>query len=333
MGSGTALLPGVVLAAAAVLVAHHTLSPTLSIPAVALAVLAARACGRWTTAVPGIERALDSTDRIRAIEGASRARPEDSLVHARAGDDHVAPPATSAPTTTEIDFSHVRVRYRRSGVDALDDVSFRVAPGETVALVGHSGAGKSTAVGLLLGFLHPDEGTITIGGQDVAGLSEATRRGLVGYVPQDTYLFNTTVRRNLQLGRPEALDDELRAAARTAMAWEFIDALPGGLDAVIGERGTQLSGGQRQRLAIARALVADRPILVLDEPVSSLDADNETALLAAMHAARQGRTTLIVAHRRSTTRQADHVVVLEQGRVTAITTGTEHHVPSSSAGR
>ncbi len=225
------------------------------------------------------------------------------------------------------------MRYRSAGADALDDVSFRVAQGETVALVGHSGAGKSTAVGLLLGFLCPDEGTITIGGRDVAELPEATLRQLVGYVPQDTYLFNTSVRRNLQLGRPDTTDAELEAAARAAMAWEFIDALPGGLDAVIGERGAKLSAGQRQRLAVARALVADRPILVLDEPVSSLDVDNETALLGAMHAARQGRTTLIVAHRRSTTRQADHVVVLDQGRVTAITTGAEHHGAQAPPGR
>ncbi len=321
VGAGTTILPGVVLVMAGVLVAGHGLSPTLVAPTVALTLLAARAGGRWAATWPRVRRALDSTDRIRALEVADPG-------HGLAPNDPT-PPSIAVPVTTDIEFDHVHVRYRESGPDALEDVSFRVEQGTTVALVGHSGAGKSSAVRLVLGFLRADAGTVRIGGCDLAELPEATRAQLVGYVPQDTYLFNTTVRRNLQLGRPDATDTELEAAARTAMAWEFIGALPGGLDAVIGERGAQLSGGQRQRLAIARALVADRPILVLDEPVSSLDVDNETALLEAMHAARRGRTTLIVAHRRSTTRQADQVVVLDQGRVTAISTGADHHGLSS----
>ena len=270
---------------------------------------------------PGLD---GPSTRASAIRASGRS-PPDGTVPAN----DLARPPVANPITTDIEFDHVHVRYRQSGPDALEDVSFRVDHGATVALVGHSGAGKSSAVRLVLGFLRADAGTSASAGGDLAELPEATRRQLVGYVPQDTYLFNTTVRRNLLLGRPDATDGELEAAARTAMAWEFIQALPGGLGAVIGERGAQLSGGQRQRLAIARALVADRPILVLDEPVSSLDVDNETALLEAMQAARRGRTTLIVAHRRSTTRQADQVVVLDRGRVTAITTGADHHGPST----
>ena len=232
-------------------------------------------------------------------------------------------PVTDAPGATPPDseveprvtFTGVTFGYPGGGTPALQDVSLEIAPGETVALVGHSGAGKTTCASLLMRFWDTDAGTIAIGGYDVRQLPQHSLRELIAWVPQDIYLFNTSLRENIRMARPGATDAEVEKAARTALAHEFITEMPRGYDTVAGERGVQMSGGQRQRIAIARALLKDSPVLVLDEAVSSLDTRNEQELNLALHAVRQGRATLVIAHRLSTIRSADRIVVLEEGRV------------------
>ncbi|MCS7288072.1 MAG: ABC transporter ATP-binding protein/permease [Roseiflexus sp.] len=232
--------------------------------------------------------------------------------------------ATAEPIAPHVRFENVSFRYAPDLPDALCAVSFEVQPGETVALVGHSGAGKSTCASLLLRFWDVTGGRITIGGHDIRDLPQATLRELISFVPQDVYLFNTSIHENIRLGRPDASDSEVEAAARLAQAHEFIIALPHGYDTCAGERGVQLSGGQRQRLAIARAFLKNAPILVMDEAASNLDGENERALQQAMARLRAERTTLIIAHRLSTIRSADRIVVLDQGRVAE--TGTHEEL-------
>ena len=225
----------------------------------------------------------------------------------------------AAPPDSEVEprvtFTGVTFGYPGGGDPALLDVSFEIAPGETVALVGHSGAGKTTCASLLMRFWDADTGTIAIGGHDVRQLPQRFLREIIAWVPQDIYLFNTSLRENIRMARPDATDAEIEHAARTALAHEFITEMPRGYDTVAGERGVQMSGGQRQRIAIARALLKNSPVLVLDEAVSSLDTRNEQELNLALHAVRQGRATLVIAHRLSTIRSADRIVVLEEGRV------------------
>ena len=194
-------------------------------------------------------------------------------------------------------------------------MSFGIEPGEAVALVGHSGAGKSTCANLLLRLWDVQAGSVTVGGIDVRDLLQRDLRSLIAVVPQDVYLFHASVADNLRLGNPDATDDEVRRAARLAQATSFIELLPDGFDTVLGERGASISGGQRQRLAIARALLRDAPILVMDEAVANLDAESEASLREAMAEVARDRTTLLIAHRPSTIRTADRVVVLDRGRV------------------
>jgi subfamily B ATP-binding cassette protein MsbA len=196
----------------------------------------------------------------------------------------------------------------------LHDVSLRMAPGEVVALVGPSGAGKTTIASLIPRFWDVTAGRITLDGSDVRSLRLADLRQAVGMVPQDPALFSGTIRENIAYAR-EASDDEVIAAARAAHAWEFIERLPDGLDTRVGERGVKLSGGQRQRIAIARVFLKNPAVVVLDEATSSLDSESERLVEAAMEDLLRGRTTLIIAHRLSTVRRADRVVVLDRGRV------------------
>jgi len=224
-----------------------------------------------------------------------------------------------APQPT-VQFDNVDFAYPSAERTVLHGVSFTAAPGETVALVGRSGAGKSTCAHLLQRFWDPTAGTISIGGSALHEFPEEQLRKLVCSVPQDVYMFNATIADNIAIGNPDATREEIRAAASLAAAEEFIDALPDGFDTVVGERASTLSGGQRQRLAIARALLRDTPIVIFDEAVSNLDTESEAAIRRGLAAVAVGRTTIVIAHRLSTIRRADRIVMLDGGRV--VDTGT-----------
>jgi len=195
-----------------------------------------------------------------------------------------------------------------------------VRPGERVALVGPSGAGKSTVFGLILRFYDPTSGRVLIDGADIRHCDPLRLRRAVALVPQDPVIFATSVTENVRFGRPGAADDEVRAACAAAHALEFIEELPQRFETNLGERGVKLSGGQRQRISIARALLADRPILLLDEATSSLDAESERQVAQALEHLARGRTTLVIAHRLATVRNADRIIVLERGRIHAVGT-------------
>ncbi|MGI8528824.1 MAG: ABC transporter ATP-binding protein [Geodermatophilaceae bacterium] len=227
----------------------------------------------------------------------------------------------SVPTIPpRVRFADVSFRYEPGLPDALRAASFTIEPGETVALVGASGAGKSTCAALLLRLYDVGGGSVSIDGVDVRALPVSELRRLVSLVPQDVYLFSRSVRDNLTLARPDADDASVQAAADAAIVTEFVASMPDGFQTRVGERGVRLSGGQRQRLAVGRALVQDTPVLVFDEATSSLDAESEAAMRTAIAAATRGRTTLVIAHRLSTIRAADRLVVLDHGEV--VETGT-----------
>jgi ATP-binding cassette subfamily B protein len=197
----------------------------------------------------------------------------------------------------------------------LHGVDFEIPAGRTVAVVGPSGAGKSTLARLLYRFYDVDSGRITIDGQDLRDLTQASLRGAIGIVPQDTVLFNDTVAYNIGYGRAGASREEIEAAARAAHIHDFIAGTPLGYETVVGERGLKLSGGEKQRVAIARTLLKNPPVLIFDEATSALDSANERAIQAELRSAAQGKTTLVVAHRLSTVVDAHQIVVLEHGRI------------------
>jgi ATP-binding cassette subfamily B protein/subfamily B ATP-binding cassette protein MsbA len=230
------------------------------------------------------------------------------------GSDSLVSGSRSRGGIGEVRLERVTVGYE-AGRPVLEDVSLSARAGETIALVGPTGSGKSTLVSLLPRFLDPWEGRVTIGGKDVREASLSSLRSAIGMVLQESFLLPISVAANIAYGRPEASRAEIIAAARAANADEFIRRLPDGYDTVIGERGSTLSGGQSQRLSIARALLKDAPILILDEPTSALDAQTEASLLEALERLMQGRTTFIIAHRMSTVRYADRIFVIEGGRI------------------
>jgi subfamily B ATP-binding cassette protein MsbA len=214
----------------------------------------------------------------------------------------------------DVVFDDVHFRYGE-GDEVLHDVEFHVAPGEVVALVGPSGAGKTSIASLLCRFYDPIHGRILVDGHDLRGVQVKSLRRHVAVVLQDTFLFNTSVRDNLLYGKPDASEEEMVAAARAAYAHAFIRQLPQGYDTEIGERGVKLSGGQKQRLALARAILADPRILILDEATSSVDAEAEYLIQQALDEVLKGRTALVIAHRLSTIRNADKIIALEEGRI------------------
>ncbi len=256
-----------------------------------------------------VQRAAGAADRLL------------ELLHARPG---IAAPAMPAllpqPGRGAVALERVTFRYpARPETAALDDVSFAVEPGETVALVGPSGAGKTTVFQLLLRFFDPQSGCLRLDGVDIASVDPAALRARIAVVPQDPAIFSASAWENIRYGRPEASDADVRRAVSAAAA-DFLFALPEGLGTFLGEKGVRLSGGQRQRVAIARAILRDAPVLLLDEATSALDAESEQAVQHALAGLSRDRTTLVVAHRLATVRRADRIVVIEAGRV--VTVGT-----------
>jgi ABC transporter fused permease/ATP-binding protein len=224
--------------------------------------------------------------------------------------------ATSEKFEGKIEFVGVGFRYpTRPEVEVLKNVSFQVQPGEKVALAGHSGAGKSTIIQLLLRFYETDKGSVLIDGRDVKEWDLKALRSKIGIVPQEVLLFGGSIRENIAYAKPDATEDEIIQAAKKANAWQFITQFPEGLETLVGERGVKLSGGQRQRVAIARAILKDPAILILDEATSSLDAESESLVQQALDELMKGRTTLIIAHRLATIRKVDRIYALSEGKI------------------
>lgn len=271
------------------------------------AVIVAGSVGALSDIWGELQRAAGATERLVELLNA-----EDPVV------DPARPKALPSPLRGEILFDDVTFRYpARPETSALDGVALHVTPGETVALVGPSGAGKTTILQLLMRFYDPQSGAVRLDGLDLRELSRGDFRRAISMVPQDPVIFATSARENIRFGRPEASDAEVEAAARAAAAHDFIAALPEGYDSFLGERGVMLSGGQKQRIAIARAILRDAPVLLLDEATSALDAESERLVQQAVEELAKGRTTLVVAHRLATVKKADRIVVFEQGRIVA----------------
>ena len=218
-------------------------------------------------------------------------------------------------TTSELSLSDVGFHYPGRAQKVLEHVSFRIQSGQTVALVGPSGAGKTTLAQLLMRFWDPSEGSILLSGEDLREYRLEELRSKMALVAQDTYLFNSSLKENILIAKPDASHSEIAKALEMASLSELVESLPKGFDTMVGERGTSLSGGQRQRVAIARAFLKDAPILILDEATSHLDALSESEVRGALDKLKEDRTTIIIAHRLSTIRNADQIIVLDGGSI------------------
>lgn len=268
-------------------------------------VLVAGSVGALSEIAGDIQRAAGATERLF------------ELMHMKPGIIQAEHPVDMPePARGKIAFEDVGFSYpTRPGEYALDHVSFDIKPGETVAIVGPSGAGKSTIFHLLLRFYDPQSGTITVDGVDVRDALLSELRARIAIVPQEPVIFSDTATQNIRFGRPGATHEEVMRVAEAAHAAEFIETLPNGYDTILGERGSRLSGGQKQRIAIARALLRDPAILLLDEATSALDSHSEKAVHSALEKLMKGRTTLIIAHRLATVKNADRILVMEKGRI------------------
>ena len=236
--------------------------------------------------------------------------------------------SSARPGDGRVRFEQVSFEYA-SGRTVLEDIDLELEPGRTVALIGHTGSGKTTLVSLVPRFYDVTTGRVTIDGVDVRDVKTASLRREIAIVAQDPFLFSATVFENIAFGKPGATQEEVEHAARLAQAHEFITELPDGYDTVIGERGITLSGGQRQRLAIARALIMDPRILILDDATASVDATTEARIRLGLREAMKGRTTIIIAHRLSTISLADELVVLDGGRI--VGRGTDEELLRTNA--
>ena len=269
------------------------------------AVLVASSGGAISETIGDLQRASGAAERLSELKSEPPSIAEPAM-----------PKPLPKPTQGAVAFSEVSFRYpTRPDALALDRFDLSVQPGETVAIVGPSGAGKTTVFNLLLRFYDPEAGAIRVDGVDIRDLSFADLRGTLAIVPQEPVLFSASVADNIRYGRPDASEAEVRAAAEAASALAFVESLPQGFATDLGNRGVRLSGGQRQRIAIARALLCDPAILLLDEATSALDAESELAVQQALDRLMQKRTTLVIAHRLATVQKADRIVVVDQGRV------------------
>ncbi|MDD7970171.1 ABC transporter transmembrane domain-containing protein [Roseinatronobacter alkalisoli] len=277
------------------------------------AVIVAGSVGALSEIWSELQRAAGATERLVELLTAT-----DSV------QDPADPAPLPRPTRGEVRFENVIFHYpTRPGQQALENVSLTIAAGETVALVGPSGAGKTTILQLLLRFYDPISGQIRIDGQDLRDMARSDFRQALALVPQDPVIFATSAMDNIRFGRPGASDSEVIAAARAANADDFLNRLPQGYMTELGERGVMLSGGQKQRVAIARAILRDAPILLLDEATSALDAESEAAVQRAVDHLSRDRTTIVIAHRLATVKQADRIIVFDEGRIAAIGTHDE----------
>nr|WP_234892020.1 ATP-binding cassette domain-containing protein [Agrobacterium vitis] len=288
---------------AAFMIHSHAFEPTL-LPLVALLSSAAfLPVSELAQAARQLADSIASTRRVHAV--------------------HVEPiPVVDGPMLlpetaggSELEFSNVTFSYDKAGSTVLEEIDFKVPAGARIALVGSSGAGKTTIANLVLRFWDPQQGSITIDGHDLREITLDSLREHIALVAQDTYLFNATLAENIRLARPDATQDDLDLAIQRAALTDFLASLPAGLETPVGERGVQLSGGQRQRISIARAFLKNAPVLILDEATSHLDAASEAHVRAALDELMVNRTTIIIAHRLSTIRAADQILVMRDGRI------------------
>lgn len=299
---------------------------------VALATLLSRLYGPLTalsnvhvdimTALVSFDRVFEVLDLRPMIQE----KPDTKPLPAGASDVEFDAVSFRYPAASEVSLASLESVARPDNApahDVLHDISFHAAPGQTIALVGHSGAGKTTITNLAGRLYDVDSGAVRIGGVDVRDTSLASLYATVGVVTQDAHLFHDSIRANLAFARPDATDEELVEALRTAQLGHLISSLPGGLDTVVGDRGYRLSGGEKQRLAIARLLLKAPPIVVLDEATAHLDSESEAAVQKALKTALSGRTALVIAHRLATIREADRILVVSEGRIAEEGTHTE----------
>ena len=271
------------------------------------AILVASSTGALSEIWGELQRAAGATERLAELLSA-----DDAL------QDPASPVTLPQPLRGEIAFQGVSFRFpTRPDAPALDGLDLTIRPGETVALVGPSGAGKTTVIQLIQRFWDPIKGQVALDGVDLRDMMRTDFRAQMALVPQDPVIFAASAADNIRLGKPDATDAQVQAAAQAAHAHEFIVALPDGYDTALGERGVMLSGGQRQRIAIARAILRDAPVLLLDEATSALDAESEALVQTAVNRLAEGRTTIVVAHRLATVKKADRIIVLDQGRIVA----------------
>jgi ATP-binding cassette subfamily B protein len=288
-------------------VRNEVISPGALVQFLIYAILVAGAVAALSEIWSELQRAAGATERLVEL-----------LIAKDPVEDVQDAVAVRVPVRGSITFKAVTFFYpSRLNMAALDSFNLDIKAGETIALVGPSGAGKTTVFQLILRFFDPDSGSVMIDGSNIAAMKREEFRQHIAYVPQDPVIFATSAIENIRMGRPDASDLEVIAAAKAAAADEFLTALPDGYDSFVGERGLMLSGGQKQRIAIARAILRDAPVLLLDEATSALDAESERLVQEAFDALSRNRTTLVVAHRLATVKQADRIIVIDGGKVVA----------------